>query len=173
MDDVRLITLDPAHFHAALLQKEMYFGVSPEVAVYAPLSLDLIEHLARVARFNLRPEAPTAWKLDVHTGPDFFERMLRERPGNVVVLSGRNRAKIDRSFQRCIENELHVLADKPWILNSSDLPKIQSTYWEACGEERGLIAYDIMTERYEVTSIIQQRAGEYSGSIRNDSGRGR
>lgn len=153
MDEVRLITLDPAHFHAALVQKEMYSGVSPEVAVYAPLGLDLTEHLARVARFNLRPEAPTAWKLDIHTSPDFFERMLRERSGNVVVLSGRNRAKIDR-IERCIENGFHVLADKPWILNSSDLTKIRKVLKLA--EERGLIAYDIMTERYEVTSIIQR-----------------
>ena len=29
MSDVRLITLDPAHFHAALVQKEMYPGLDP------------------------------------------------------------------------------------------------------------------------------------------------
>jgi glycosyltransferase involved in cell wall biosynthesis len=28
--------------------------------------------------------------------PDFLERMIAERPGNIVVLSGRNRAKIHR-----------------------------------------------------------------------------
>ena len=90
------MTLDPGHFHAALVQKEMYPGVAPRVDVYAPLGPDLIEHLNRVAAFNRRAERPTAWELEVHTSPDYFERMLRERPGNVVVLSGRNRGKIDR-----------------------------------------------------------------------------
>jgi len=37
MDEFRLITLEPGHFHAALIQKEMYSGVSKRVAVYAPL----------------------------------------------------------------------------------------------------------------------------------------
>jgi len=35
-DRVRLITLDPGHFHASLVQKSMYPQVSPEVRVYAP-----------------------------------------------------------------------------------------------------------------------------------------
>ena len=68
MHEIRLITLDPAHFHAALVQKERYPGVSPAVTVYAPLGMDLTEHLVRVARFNLRLEDPTAWKLDIHAG---------------------------------------------------------------------------------------------------------
>ena len=118
MDDVQLITLDPAHFHAALVQKEMYAGVSPRVAVYAPLGLDLTEHLTRVARFNIRSAEPTAWELDIHTGGDSLGRMLAEqKPGSVVVLSGRNDAKIER-IQRSVAGGFHVLADKPWILKS-------------------------------------------------------
>ena len=31
MSAVRLLTLDPGHFHAALVQKEMYPGVAPQV----------------------------------------------------------------------------------------------------------------------------------------------
>lgn len=58
MSDLRLLTLDPAHFHAALVQKEMYDGVSPSASVYAPLSQDLVDHLARVSRFNSRPTCP-------------------------------------------------------------------------------------------------------------------
>jgi predicted dehydrogenase len=52
-----------------------------------------------------------------------MERMLRERPGNVVVLSGRNRGKIDRILA-AVESGLHVLADKPWVISAADLPKI-------------------------------------------------
>lgn len=154
MQSVHLITLDPAHFHAALVQKEMYAGVSPLVKVYAPLGLDLTEHLTRVARFNQRAENPTTWELDVHAGPGSLDRMLRdEAPGNVVVLSGRNRSKIER-IERSVAHGFHVLADKPWILRSADLPRLEASLNAA--DEKGVIAYDIMTERYEVTSMLHQ-----------------
>src|SRR5262249_10250775 len=94
MASVRLMTLDPGHFHAALVQKEMVPGVDPRGDGYAPLGPDLAAHLGRLAGFNTRREKPTAWQVEVHAGPDFLERLLRELPGNVVVLSGRNRDKI-------------------------------------------------------------------------------
>jgi predicted dehydrogenase len=153
METVRLMTLDPGHFHAALIQKEMYPGVDPRVDVFAPLGPDLLEHLKRIAAFNHRAESPTAWELDVHTGPDVFERMLRERPGNVVVLSGRNRPKIGQ-IAGSVSGGLHVLADKPWIVRSEDLPTLESALAEA--DEKGILAYDIMTERFEITSILQR-----------------
>jgi predicted dehydrogenase len=153
MDEFRLITLDPGHFHAALIQKEMYDGVARRVAVYSPLAPDLTEHLNRIARFNLRKENPTTWELDVHATPDYLDRMLAERPGNIVVLSGRNRAKIHR-IARSLGAGLHVLADKPWIIEAADLPLLEEAL--AASRRRGLIAYDIMTERYEITSILQR-----------------
>ncbi len=143
----------PPTFTPPWCKRRWYPGVSPAVTVYAPLGMDLTEHLVRVARFNLRPENPTAWKLDIHAGPDFLDRMLKERPGNVVVMSGRNRAKIER-IRLSVENGLDVLADKPWILNSRDVPKIEQVLDLA--EKKGLVAYDIMTERYEVTSMLQR-----------------
>jgi predicted dehydrogenase len=151
--DVRLMTLDPGHFHAALIQKEMYPGVASRVDVYAPLGPDLVEHLNRVAAFNRRPERPTAWDLEVHTSPDYFERMLEERPGNVVVLSGRNAVKIDRILAS-VKGGLHVLADKPWILKSADLAKVDAALAEA--DAKKLLAYDIMTERFEVSTMLQR-----------------
>src|SRR5215471_5288942 len=96
MAEVRLLTLDPGHFHAALVQKEMYPGVAKQAHVYAPLGPDLIAHLQRIAGFNARTDGPTSWELEVHTGPNAIQRMLRERLGNLVILSGRNRQKIDR-----------------------------------------------------------------------------
>ena len=125
MSDVRLMTVDPGHFHAALVLKEMYPGVSRKVDVYAPLGPDLLDHLARVARFNLRKDNPTAWDLEVHAGPDFFERMRSERPGNVVVISGRNRGKMQR-IQAVLDAGLHALVDKPWILEADDLPRLEA-----------------------------------------------
>jgi predicted dehydrogenase len=151
--EVRLLTLDPGHFHAALVQKEMYAGVAKQVHVYAPLGADLVAHLGRIAGFNARPQNPTAWELEVHAGPDPLARLLRDRPGNVVVVSGRNRRKIG-FLKAAVEAGLHVLADKPWIIAHEDLPKLESTLDTAAA--RGLVAYDMMTERYEITSLLQR-----------------
>ena len=153
MADVRLMTVDPGHFHAALVQKEMYPGVSERVDVYAPTGSDLVEHLNRIAAFNKRSEQPTTWAVQVHAGPDFFQRMLRERPGNVVILSGRNRGKIAQIVES-INAGLHVLADKPWILKSDDLPMVAAAL--AAADAKGVVAYDIMTERFEATNSLQR-----------------
>jgi predicted dehydrogenase len=153
MPDIHFMTLDPGHFHAALVQKEMYPGVARRVDVYAPLGSDLVDHLGRVARFNTRPQNPTAWELEVHTGPDSLQRMLREHPGNAVVLSGRNRGKIER-IQASLDAGLHALVDKPWILEAADLPKLERVLGTA--DEKKLVALDIMTERFEVTSELQR-----------------
>jgi predicted dehydrogenase len=151
--DVRLITYDPGHFHAALVQKEMYQGVSPRVHVYAPLGPDLIAHLGRIALFNSRAANPTSWDLEVHTGNDALARLVAERPGNVVVLSGRNRGKID-AILAALDAGLNVLADKPWVIRVEDLPKLRDALNLA--EARGLVALDIMTERHEVTTQLQR-----------------
>lgn len=153
LTEIKLITADPGHFHAGLVQKEMYPGVSPQVHVYAPFGADLIDHLTRVARFNARPENPTSWQMEIHASPDFFERLLKERPGNVVVFSGRNKGKIDR-IKACVDAGLSVLADKPWIIRPEDLPTLEAALDEA--DRKGISAYDIMTERYEITSILQR-----------------
>ncbi len=153
MPPAQLIVPDPGHFHAALVQKNMYPGISPRVSVYAPLGPDVLDYLSRIAQFNTRAASPASWQIDLHTGPDFFERMLRELPGNVVVLAGRNRPKIERILAS-LSAGLNVLADKPWIIRSADLPQLERALDHA--ETRGLVAYDIMTERFEITSVLQR-----------------
>jgi predicted dehydrogenase len=152
-DQAKLIVLDPGHFHASLVQKDMYPSLDPTVSVYAPMGPDVIDYLNRVALFNTRKENPTAWKIELHAGPDFFERMLKERPGNVVILTGRNRPKIDR-IEASIDAGLNVLADKPWIISSRDLTRLERALNQAA--KKNLVAYDIMTERFEITSILQK-----------------
>src|ERR1700722_2377025 len=71
----RLMTLDPGHFHASLVQKFMYTDVDPAVHVYAPDGDDLSEHLKRIASFNARTNEPTRWREEVYSEPDFFEKM--------------------------------------------------------------------------------------------------
>jgi hypothetical protein len=46
---VKLITLDPGHFHAGLVQKSMIEGVDPVVHVYAASGPELDRHLAMIA----------------------------------------------------------------------------------------------------------------------------
>ncbi len=152
-DFARLITLDPAHFHAALIQKEMGKGISPRVAVFAPLGPDLLSHLNLIEQFNLRATNPTHWELDVHCTPRSLEEMLAARPGNVVVLAGHNQSKINK-IKASLEAGLNVLADKPWIIRAEDLPQLEAAL--ALAEQKGLVACDIMTERREITTILQR-----------------
>ena len=149
----RIVTLDPGHFHAALVHRESYPDVDDRVQVYGPLSSDLIEHLKRVARFNERAQDPTHWTLEVHTGPDALKRMAAEKAGNVVVISGKNRPKLD-AVQAAVGAGFHALVDKPWILASSELPRLREAVGTA--EANGRLAYDMMTERFEVTTQLQK-----------------
>jgi predicted dehydrogenase len=151
--EVHLLTVDPGHFHAALVQKTMYPQVSPVVYVYAPEGPDCRQHLDRINMYNTRPENPTSWKEIVYTGPDFFEKMIGEKKGNVVILSGNNRRKADY-IDRCINAGLNVLADKPMIINPGDFNLLLKDFQTA--REKGILLYDIMTERYEITTILQK-----------------
>lgn len=149
----RLITLDPGHFHAALVQKSMLRGVSPVVHVYAPEGPDLELHMKRIEGFNSRAENPTSWETKVHAGPDFLQRMLAEKPGNIVVLAGNNRAKT-RYILESVKAGLHVLSDKPMAITPDDFKMLQEAY--AIAAEKNLMLTDIMTERHEITTRLQK-----------------
>ena len=151
--EVKLITLDPAHFHAALVQKEMLPGIARRSYIYAPLGPDLLEHLKRIQGFNTRADHPTDWEVDVHCTNDPVRRMCTERPGNVVVIAGRSRNKMER-IRAALDAGLNVLADKPWIIRAADIPALESALELA--DRSGLVAYDIMTERFEPSTIIQK-----------------
>jgi predicted dehydrogenase len=153
MAQVRLIIVEPGHFHSALITRDMYPQVSPRVNVYSTLGPELVDYVNRVAQFNTRADNPTRWELEMHTGANFFDRMLSEKAGNVVVFSGKNREKIGRII-KSLEAGYNVLADKPWIIASQDLPKLAAALDLA--EKKGLVGYDVMTERWEVTSILQK-----------------
>jgi predicted dehydrogenase len=150
---VKLITVDPGHFHAALVQKSMYEQVSPDVHVYAPEGPDCKLHLDRIKAYNERPTDPTRWNEIVYTGSDFFDRMLAEKAGNVVVLSGNNKKKAEYIF-KSINAGLNVFADKPMIISPDDFPGLKEAFRVAT--EKGLLLYDIMTERFEITTILQK-----------------
>jgi predicted dehydrogenase len=150
---VKLMTVDPGHFHAALVQKIMYDQILPDVNVYAPDGPDILQHLDRINSYNNRPADPTKWNEIVYTGADFFEKMLTDKPGNVVILSGNNRKKAEY-ISKSVNAGINVLADKPMIISPEDFPKLEEAFRVAA--EKGILLYDIMTERFEVTTILQK-----------------
>jgi predicted dehydrogenase len=150
---IQLITLDPGHFHAALVQKSMYPNVDSVVHVYAPTGTDLQMHLGRIEGFNKRQDNPTRWNEQVYEGNDFFEKLISEKAGNVVVISGNNRLKTDY-IKKSLEAGLNVLADKPMAINGRDFQVLKDAFDIAA--KKNLFLYDIMTERYEITTILQR-----------------
>lgn len=150
---VKLITVDPGHFHAALIQKVMYADIDSTVHVYAPEGPDLKMHLDRIDSYNNRPDNPTSWDEKIFAGEHFFERMLQEKPGNVVVLSGNNERKTEYIL-KSLEAGLNVYADKPMVINSDGFGKLKKAFEVA--EKKKLLLYDIMTERFEITTILQR-----------------
>ena len=151
--EVRLITLDPGHFHAALVQKFMYPQVSPIVHVYAPAGDDLTAHLVRIDDFNHRADNPTHWEEQVYRGPDFLERMVKERAGNVVVISGNNSRKTEY-IEQSVKAGFNVLADKPMAITAEKFELLRKAFDESA--KKKTLLYDIMTERYEITSVLQR-----------------
>jgi predicted dehydrogenase len=152
-EKVKLINLDPGHFHAALVQKQMYEQVDPEVFVYAPEGPELADYLGRIEGFNAKPDQPTGWNLKIYNGNDYLEKMIREKPGQVVVISGNNARKTEYIL-RSVEAGLNVLADKPMVIFPGELNKLEKAFEVV--QEKNLLLYDIMTERYEITTLLQR-----------------
>jgi len=150
---VQLITLDPGHFHAALVQRTMYSEVDSVVHVYAPPGKDVDLHLDRINGFNNRMESPTHWKEEVYRGKDFLEKMLQDKAGNVVVLAGNNQKKTEY-IAKSLEAGLNVLADKPMAIVPEDFQLLKSAFNTAL--KNNVMLYDIMTERFEITTILQR-----------------
>ncbi|MHC4542444.1 MAG: Gfo/Idh/MocA family oxidoreductase, partial [Planctomycetota bacterium] len=150
---VRLVTLDPGHYHAALVQKSMYEQVDPLVHVYAPDGPDVGNHLNQIKRFNEREEDPTNWRQKVYTGDDFLEKMLTEKRGNIVVLSGNNRRKAEY-IKASIDAGFNVFCDKPMCIDAKGFRLLEQAFTTA--EKNDLLLYDIMTERFNTTCILQK-----------------
>ena len=150
---VQLITLNPGHFHAALLQKSMYPNISPDVFVYAPKGKELEAHLAMIDGYNVRANNPTAWKETVYTGDDYVAKMIGEKKGNVVVLAGNNKLKT-AYISQAVNAGFNVLADKPMAINKKGFKLLEQTF--AAAKNRGVLLYDIMTERSQATNVLQR-----------------
>jgi predicted dehydrogenase len=150
---VQLAILDPGHFHAALLQKSMYPGVDVTVRVYAPAGPDLDDYLRRIEGYNARPQDPTRWRIDVYTGADYLDRFATAGRGDLAVIAGSNARKTEY-LTRAVEAGYHTLADKPMVIAAADFPALVAAF--AAAQRRGVLLSDIMTERHEITTILQK-----------------
>ncbi|KAA6336438.1 hypothetical protein EZS27_015402 [termite gut metagenome] len=151
--EVKLITLDPGHFHAALVQKSAYPQVSNDVYVYAPEGDDLNEHLEKIESYNTRSESPTTWNEIVYIGNDYWEKMLAEKKGNVLITAGNN-AKKTSYIKSAVSAGINVLADKPMAINIRDFEVLKECF--SLAAQKNVLLYDIMTERFEITTMLQK-----------------
>ena len=163
---VQLLTLDPGHFHAALVQKFMLPGVVPDVLVFGPEGEDVSLHMKRIEGFNGRAENPTRWKTTVYQGADYLERLLDAGSASakagrvpVVVISGT--CAQERVHPQSIERGFHVMADKPMVIVPDDLPKLEAAF--AAAKRNNVLLYDIMTERFEIATMLQKALSRETG----------
>ncbi len=151
---VKLMTLDPGHFHAALVQKTMYPQVDSTIYVFAPKGPEVQDFLSKIEAYNSREEAPTAWKVNTILTDNYIEEMIAQKPGNVMVVAGKNSKKIDYILTAVIAG-LNVYADKPLVINEEGFKKLKEAF--AIAKKKGVFIYDIMTERFESTTMMQKK----------------
>jgi predicted dehydrogenase len=149
--DLRLVVVDPVHFHAAQLHTKPMQGFARDAFVYAPVGKELAGYFNFIGNLKARSPQPDHWRFHIYSGDDFFDRMLKDRPGEVVVLSGRNWKNIEY-IEKSVAAGLHVLADKPWIIDAAQFPALEKAF--AVADSKGVVAYDCMTQRFEIAYIL-------------------
>ncbi len=163
-DPHTLVVLNPGHFHAALTLRQRHPRLSDDVHVYAEDGPDVESFLGIVRTFNERPRDPTQWKLHVHRGADCLQRLRSERPGDVVIIAGRNDARM-KSIHLLHRDGFLVLGDKPWLIAGDQISMLHEITAAAP------LAMDIMTERHEIANRIQHALAaqpEVFGRFRTD-----
>lgn len=144
-----LIVINPGHFHAALTLREMHPDLSRDVYVYAEEGADLKSFIRLVNSFNNRKDDPTSWDLHVYAGKDFLERAVEEAKGDIAIFAGKNNRKIH--YIKAMHNAgIKVLSDKPLTINQRGVEMLKELLVD------GAEIDDIMTERHEITSILQK-----------------
>ncbi len=168
-EKIGIITLDPGHFHAALLQKSMYSEIDSVVHVYAPEGSEVDNHMKLVESYNTRTDNPTSWKTEMYKGKDYLERMFKDKAGNVVIISGNNKSK-SKYIKMAIDSGLNVLADKPLAIDQEGFNSLERAFETAKKNE--VLLYDIMTERYNIYYMLQRelsRDTELFGTLQKGS----
>ncbi len=144
-----IVILNPGHFHAALTLREHHPLIDDDVHVFAEDGPDVDSFLRLVQSFNDRAVNPTRWTLRVYRGPDYLEKLTAQRPGEVVIVAGRNNEKMPLIHLLHAQG-FHVLGDKPWLIESGQIGLMREV------TARAPLAMDIMTERHEVANQVQR-----------------
>src|SRR5205823_5717393 len=93
--------------------------------------------------FNTRADCPTHWRLHLHDGAQLLQRLVEEGHGDFVVVAGRNDTKLE-TIAYLTQAGLPVLADKPWLTESRQLPYLTQV---TTGPR---VAMDLMTGPYSL-----------------------
>ena len=166
---VKFIALDPGHFHAALTLKTMYEDVDPSINVYAPEGPEVKDFLSKISTYNSRDKNPTDWEVNVSLSDNFLQDMVSKKLRNVMIVAGKNSKKIDYVLA-AVKAGFNVYADKPLVINPEGFIKLEEAFKIA--KENNVLIYDIMTERFEVTTGLQKAffmSSEIFGSLINGS----
>jgi len=149
----QLMTVDPGHFHAGLIQKTHLKDLDSIAFVFAPEGPDVQDHLNRIESYNTRSDNPTHWVEEVYIGADFFEKMLEDRPGNIMLVAGSN-ARKTQFIKKAVEVGINVLADKPMAINSQDFELLKEAFELA--EQNKVFLYDMsdLTGLFRVASFL-------------------
>ncbi len=100
--------------------------MDPVIHVHAPPGPDVEAFIALIDGFNNRNIDPTSWRLESHIGVKALDTLIAERHGEIVVL-----------------------ADKPWLTDSANLPHLDAI------TAQGALAVDIMTGRHSALARLR------------------
>jgi predicted dehydrogenase len=92
--------------------------------------------------------------VQLRPGPEPLGRLLAERPGDVVILAGKNDRKMALA-RRLHDAGLHVLADKPWMTTATALSDVRHVL------SGGARVMEMMTGRHAATArVVERLVGE-------------
>lgn len=147
MTQYRAVFYEPGHFHAALTLRAPNPRLVHDIHVYATPGPEREAFVALVESFNTRADHPTRWRLHLHEGEQLLQRVVEDGNGDFVVLAGRNDTKLE-TIAHLTRAGLHVLADKPWLTDSRQLPHLDQV---TTGPR---LAVDIMTVRHSILAQL-------------------
>ncbi len=117
----RLAFYEPGHFHAALTLRDANAKIANDIHIYDAGSPERDAFTNLVNHFNGRSKRPTQWRLHIHDGSNLQARLINDGHADAVILAGQNHHKL-ATIDRFTQAGLHVLADKPWLTDSQQLP---------------------------------------------------
>jgi predicted dehydrogenase len=153
IEKYRILTLEPGHFHAALVMKQSNPLLDTTCYLYAPDNAATQQYLEYLKSFNTRGQQPTSWNPVWYKKKDYLQEVWKQPAGSILVLAGNNRSKT-AWISEAVNRGYAVLADKPMAIDPKGFDVLEKAL--ASAREKGQLVFDIMTERYEIINILQR-----------------